>query len=79
MMGWGKKERYRGPSYVYKIRKIAESKTYGQVDGITIPRNIAQQFSGVPMQVTASGNGILLEPTKVNENKSRKSKAHILR
>lgn len=46
----------------YKIRKIANSSSHGDIFGITIPRCIANDphFSGAKLALSRSGSNILI-------------------
>lgn len=52
--------------YKYKLRKIARSDTHGDIYGVTIPRNIYQQFQGIDLYMYVSGNKIILEQLSEN-------------
>lgn len=51
---------YRGPSYNYKVRKLGNSESTGDVFGITLPRIVAMQFSGCVLDINVSGNSIVM-------------------
>lgn len=53
---------------MYKPRKIGHSKTSGDVYGITVPRNIYVQFSGCQLSIQTSGNQIIYEAVKIDED-----------
>ncbi len=65
---------YRGPALQQRIRKIVTNNRTGDVYGITIPRVIAEQFSGCLLRIYVSGNeinlesGCKIEAKDINEN-----------
>ena len=51
----------KNPSLLHKIRVIMGSKQNPMQYGVTIPKPIAQQFSGCKFMVQVSGNSVILE------------------
>jgi hypothetical protein len=50
-----------GPNLFHKIRVICKDKRNRDVFGITIPRNIAEQYIGASFHITTSDCSIILE------------------
>lgn len=49
----------RGPSITYQIRKTTTNNKTGDNFAITIPRFVAEQFSGFYFKLTISGDSII--------------------
>ena len=54
-----------GPSKFRKIRVIVGTKINPIAYGITLPVNIAKEFSGCQLTITSSGGAIILEKEEV--------------
>ena len=52
---------YRGPALQHKIRQLTFGNETGDSFGITIPRIIAEHFSGCFLRISVSGNMIVME------------------
>ena len=52
---------YRGPALQHKLRKGTTGNDTGDSHVITIPRFIANQFSGCLLRLSISGNSIIME------------------
>jgi len=52
---------YRGPAYFYQIRRTTINNKTGDSFAITIPRIIADQFSGCYFKLTIEPNRIIFE------------------
>ena len=62
---WKSDERefnYRGgPALFHKVRVIVGTKLIPVAYGITLPTQIAQQFSGCQLRISISGTSIVME------------------
>lgn len=52
---------YRGPNFIYRIRKTTVNNKTGDNFSITIPRIIAEQFSGCHFRLTFQNHQITFE------------------
>jgi len=50
-----------GPSLFHKVRVIVGTKVTPIAYGVTLPTQIAQQFSGCQLRIYASGTAIIME------------------
>jgi len=50
-----------GPSLFHKVRVIVGKKLMPIAYGVTLPTNIAVQFSGCQLRIYASGTSIIME------------------
>ena len=50
-----------GPSHYHKVRVIVGHKLNPIAYGVTLPENIATQFSGCQLRIHVSGTAIIME------------------
>ena len=56
-----------GPNKLHKVRVIMGTKINPIAYGVTMPKNIAQQFSGCKLKIHISGPCIVMEKQEVKE------------